>query len=305
VKRDRVEGEAAAGFFPLKHYTRGRLRRLSMSRVKALALAVAVLFALAGCAQMFEFNLFGTIDTPPTPTAADYEGSAGLDKLDEDLDSPAVVDALAEDPDLVDALLSQIANEFLGGDPPDHDSGSCSSPEAQQAAIVYADLALKTSEGEELVNNIVETILEGTIDSSSTVADILADIIPPEALASQATFTAMVDALLAANEVYLLLGAYVDGSTSDGVAENDLPPGSLPGDVAQKALVAYTMAVTIAEVISGIPILAPDEETKAIAELYKVATGQASDATSITPDPYASPDPGILALLDLAGVSLP
>jgi hypothetical protein len=183
------------------------------------------------------------------------------------------------------------------------DTPPLSSSEEQQAAILYADLALKTSEGEALVNNIVETILGGTITGSSTVADILADIIPPAALASEATFTEMVNALLTANDAYLLLGAYIDGSTSDGVAENNLPPGSLPGDVAQKALVAYTMAVTVSEVMSDLGI----SEGAAITQLYLVATGGAYNPAmgSVTPDPYASPDNGILALLDLAGVSIP
>jgi|WetSurMetagenome_2_1015567.scaffolds.fasta_scaffold267976_2 hypothetical protein len=264
-----------------------------MSRVKTLALAVAVLFVLAGCAALFEFNLFGALDNPPTPTAADYEGADGLDQLDEDLDSPAVVDAMTP------AVVAEIENNLWT----DYLTDGVSGDEDGQAAILYADLALKTSEGENLVNNIVETILEGGITGSSTVADILADIIPPEALASEAVFTAMVNALLTANDAYLLLGDYVDGSTSDGVAENDLPPGSLPGDVAQKALVAYTMAVTVSEVMADLGIF----EAEAINQLYLVATAGAYNPAmdTVTPDPYAAPDNGILALLDLAGVSIP
>ena len=264
-----------------------------MSRVKTLALAVAVLFALAGCAALFDFNLFGALDNPPTPTAADYQGADGRDKLGEDLTSPAMIEALI-DSGLVDDIAADLL-AFIGG--------SVGGDDDAEAAILYADLALKTSEGENLVNNIVETILEGTITGSSTVADILADIIPPEALASEATFTAMVDALLDANDAYLLLGDYVDGSTSDGVAENDLPPGSLPGDVAQKALVAYTMAVTVSQVMSDLGI----SEAAAITQLYLVATDGAYNPAmdTVTPDPYAAPDNGILALLDLAGVSIP
>jgi hypothetical protein len=257
---------------------------------------------------MFEFNLFDALDNPPTPTAADYQGSSGLDRLDEDLDSPAVVDAISSTPGLVDTILSSIATEFLGGDPPT----SCSGPDAPQAAILYADLALKTSEGEELVNNIAAVVLDiqNQISGTSTVAEILAAIIPPEALASEATFTAMVEALLAANTVYLLLGAYVDGATSDGVHENDLPPGSLPGDVAQKAIVAYIMQKTVDAVV---PVSVPATEAQAIAELFKVANQTTSPATTVTPDPFDSeapfdglpgPDYGILALCDLAGLSL-
>ena len=45
----------------------------------------------------------------------------------------------------------------------------------------------------------------------------------------------------------------------------------------------------------------------AITQLYLVATGGAYNPAmdTVTPDPYAAPDNGILALLDLAGVSIP
>jgi hypothetical protein len=272
-----------------------------MSGVKTLALAVALLFALAGCAWMFEFNLFGGLDNPPAPTAADYQGSDGLDRLDEDLDSPSIIDAMT--PAVVAEIEQDLWDSYL-------DDG-VSGEDDQRAAILYADLALKTSEGEELVNNLAQVMLEVTIDENTTVAEILADIIPPEARADPAVFAAMINAFLTANDAYLLLGDWVDGLTADGSAENDLPPGSLPGDVAQKALVAYTMTVTVAAVI---PVSVPATEAQAIAELFTVANGGASPATSITPDPFDTaapfntppgPDHGILALLDLGGMSVP
>jgi hypothetical protein len=262
-----------------------------MPGVKTLALTGAVLLALAGCAQIFEFNVLGALDNPPTPTAADYLGSDGLDKLAEDLNSPALVDAMTG------TVVAQIETNLWT----DYLADGVSGDEDGQAAILYADLALKTSEGEALVNNIVETILGGSLGSGTTVEEILADIVPPEALADPGTFASMVEALLAANDAYLLLGAYVDGSTADGLAENDLPPGSLPGDIAQKAIVAYTMAVAVSVVMSDLSLSQDD----AIAEMYKVATGQPSSADSLTLGSLSSPPEPISALLDLAGVPIP
>jgi hypothetical protein len=266
-----------------------------MSRVKAFALAMAASLALGGCAPLFEFNLFAGLDNPPTPVAADYTGAGGLDALGEDLNSPATVALLAADPALVQEIEAALWSTYLGD--------GVSGDEDSQAAILYAELALKTTEGEQLVNNIVDVVLAGGITATSTVAEILADIIPPEALASEATFTAMVAALLMANDAYEQLGLWVDGLTSDGVAENPLPPGSLPGDVAQKAIVAYTMRATVD---AAIPVSVPATEAQAIAELYKVAKGQASPATALTPDPFGAPGINwLLALLDLAGVPVP
>ncbi|MCX7028711.1 MAG: hypothetical protein NTU62_01145 [Spirochaetes bacterium] len=273
-----------------------------MSRVKTLALTMAVLFALAGCAQLFEFNLFGALDTPPVPTAADYEGADGLvdlDKLDEDLDSPAVVDAMTDE--VVAEIEQNIWDDYL-------DDG-VSGEEDQLAAILYADLALKTSGGEELVNNIAEVILEDLIDGTSTVADILADIIPPEALEDPTglTFAAMVNALLTANDAYLLLGASIDQIAPFGEADPGatLPPSALPGDVAQKAIVACTMRATVDAIMTAPP--PPDvSEADAIAAMFLIATddpGADAGLAGLTPD--TTPPNPILALLDLAGLSLP
>jgi hypothetical protein len=269
-----------------------------MSRVKTLALATVVIFALSGCAQLFEFNLFRGLDKPPTPTAADYQGADGLDKLDEDLDSPAMVDALIES-GIVDDILADLYDTYL-------DTPPLTAGEQQEAAILYADLALKTTEGEDLVNNIVEALLEGSI-SGSTIADILADIIPAEALADENTFTAMVEALLTANDAYLLLGESIDQAAPFGEADPGatLPPGALPGDIAQKSVVAYTMSVLV-NAVEDYPAPGTRTPAQAIHELFLIATDDpAADANlaDLTPS-ITEPDP-ILALADYAGYPLP
>ncbi len=269
-----------------------------MSRVKAFALAIAVSLALAGCAQLFEFNLFAGLDNPPTPSAADYTGAGGLDALGEDLNSPATVAALAAEPAVVQQILDDLEANYWGdGVIGDDDS---------QAAILYADLALKTTEGEELVNNVVGALMDGSLTSSSDIATLLASIIPPAALADEATFTAMVEALLEANDAYEQLGLWVDGPDADGAWDNPLPPGSLPGDVAQKAIVAYTMAGLVDAVVTD-PDMAPITVPDVITQLYLVASEQPHDPNmdDIMVDPFTSPANWLLALLDLAGVPLP
>jgi hypothetical protein len=265
-----------------------------MSRVKTLALAIAVLFTLTGCAELFEFNLFGALDKPPTPTAADYQGSNGLDKLGEDLDSPAVVDAMT--PAVVTQIEQDLWDTYL-------DTPPLSSSEEQQAAILYADLALKTSEGEALVNNIVSLVLgDLTIDSTTRIDDLLAAIIPSEAKTNSTVFAAMVNALLLANEAYLLLGGSIDQAAPFGEADPaaTLPAGSLPGDIAQKAIVAYAMRAIVDRVKAEPPVLASDAD--AITPMFQIVNGT---PCSFTLDAFAAPPDPVLALLDLAGVSVP
>ncbi len=279
-----------------------------MSRVKTLALTAGVLFALASCAPFFEFNLFGAMDTPATPTAADYQGSGGLDQLHEDLNSPAVVDTLAAHPALVATVMTNLATDYLDDSPPLDGSPpfTVSDPTDQQAAILYADLALKTTEGENLVNNIVDVIVEvitggGGIDTwisgTTNVADLLSEIVPPEALASEAVFTSMVNAFLAANDAYIALGASIDQVALFGEADPGatLPPGSLPGDIAQKAIVAHAMWAVVEAVKLG-PLAMG--ESAAIAEMFLIAKGK---ACSLILDTFAQPPDGIEALIDFAG----
>jgi hypothetical protein len=266
-----------------------------MSKVKALALAVTVVLALGGCAPLFEFNLFAGLDNPPTPTAADYTGAGGLDALGEDLNSPATVAALAADPALVQQIENDLWNTYIG------DAGGVENEEDSQAAILYADLALKTSEGEALVNNVVGALLDGSLSGSSNIATLLAAIIPPEALASEAIFTDMIVALLAANDAYEQLGIYVDFN-GDGHLTNPLPPGSAPGDVLQKSMVAYTMYAMVDAVVTTLPTT----ESDAIVQLFLVATGATTDPRynagmgSLTVDPMASPPLWLQALMELA-----
>lgn len=264
-----------------------------MSRVTTTVLAVGVVFALAGCAPLLEFNLFRGIDARPVPTAAEYETAEGLDRLGEDLNSPAVVEAMT--PEVVAEIENHLWDTYL-------DDG-VSGEDDQQAAILYADLALKTSEGEALVNNIVQALLDETIDGS--VADLLQQIIPSEALEDQSVFEAMVNALLLANEAYLLLGASIDldddGEADDGAT---LPPDALPGDIAQKAIVAYTMRVMVDAIVAY-----PDpdmSEADALDELYLIATddpGADTDLAGITPS--LTQPTQILALIDYAGIPTP
>lgn len=264
-----------------------------MSRVKTLALTMAVLFALAGCAQLFEFNLFGALDTPPTPTAADYQGADGLDKLGEDLNSHAMIDVLIES-GLVDDIEQDLWDTYLL-------DGSVDDEEDQQAAILYADLALKTTEGEDLVNNVVALALGAiTIDASTRVDELLAAIIPPEAKSNSTVFAAMVNALLMANAAYVLLGDSINlGAPNEDKADPaaTLPPGSLPGDIAQKAIVAFAMRAIVDRVKAGPPLLAQDAD--AITPMFQIVNGT---PCSFTLDAFAAPPDPVLALIDFAGI---
>lgn len=272
-----------------------------------LSLLVAVLL-VAGCSAMFDFNLFKDLGLDPVaaPTPADYAGTGGLDRLAADLASPAVIDALIADPTAAAALESYL--EGIVG-------GTVDSPEEQQAAILLADLELKTTNGEELVNNIVDTLLDpGTDFSSVNVRDLLLSIVPAEVANNRPAFTAMINGLLEANSSYFALGQYIDVN-KDGLmdADKSLPPGSNGGDIAQKATVAFIAAVVMAEVDANDTSVPPSDTAHAVDQMFNLLYDAAScdagiDGTMTITDPFAgSSDPvmSLKALYDAAGMTFP
>jgi hypothetical protein len=279
-----------------------------MRRAGMLLSLLLFVLLLAGCSAMFDFNLFKDLGLDPVaaPTPADYAGAGGLDKLADDLSSPAVVDALKADPAAAAALETFLEGLITGG---------VDTPEEQQAAILLADLELKSTEGEEFVNNIVNVVVQG-VSGTSSIQDLLNSTIPPEALASAATYAAMVNGLLDANEAYLALGAGIlDINGTPGIQQGEgVPPGTNMGDIAQKAIVAFTTKV----IFEAVQAAGPFSDADTITQMYLLSTNPTAADPAVqalaAPDPFdpASPDlyiqanlPTIEKIVDCAGLALP
>jgi hypothetical protein len=279
-----------------------------MPRVRSIALLILPLVFLAGCSALFDFNLYKDLGLDPVtaPRASDYAGAGGLDHLAADLSSPAVIDALA-----ADAAAKAELEAFLQG----LISGGVDTPEEQQASILLADLELKTTGGEEFVNNIV-MILMAPIDTSVKVTDLLRSIIPPEVAGNRIAFSAMLNGLVEADAQYNALGVGLDAdppADGDGLVDagKSLPPMVNAGDVAQKAGVAFIAAAIVAAVDAADS--GPDA-AHAIDQmfnlLYDVANLDVTLSEDMTmPDPYTSATTrevnALKALYDAAGMTIP
>ena len=274
-----------------------------MARVKSIALILLPLLLLGGCSALFDFNLFKALglDKTAAPKASDYQGAGGLDKLADDLSSPAVIEALKNDPAAKAELEAFLQGLITGG---------VDTPEEQQAALLFADLELKTTSGEEFVNNIV-TALMSSIDTSVKVVDLLKSIIPADVAGDKTKFTAMITGLLSANAMYFALGQGIDSDAGgDGVVDpgKSLPPGANVGDIAQKAGVAF-LANAIVGKVDGV---AAGGQTEAIEQMYYLLYDQINPGFTIDPDltmpnPFSG-SPGlnaVKALYSAAGMTLP
>jgi hypothetical protein len=260
-----------------------------MVRLKVPALLLVALAALGGCSAFFDFNAFSALDVPPAPVLSDYsDGTAGLAKLAEDLGSPAVVDQLKGDDALVQDIKDYLTSTYLSGP-------SLADAEAQQAAVLFSELNLVTTGGDELVNNVVTSIM--TTPPTGNIADIITSIIPASVLADPTgdAFNAMVQGLLDADTAYHLLG--------DSIPILGAPSGANLGDVAQKAAVAYMMRAVVDAVKTQASL---GSDAAAEAQMFLLVTGQPSGLDAVTlADPFASPPGYITEIFNAAGAPLP
>jgi hypothetical protein len=258
-----------------------------MARVKVATLLVPLLLTMAGCSALFDFNAFKALDVPPAPKASDYQGPAGLTKLAEDLSSAAVVDQFIANP----ATTAQIELDLLA-----YISAPLTSlDQKQKAEVLYADLNLKTTSGDDLVNNVVSALLSPSAWNGD-IKTIIGGIIPTDVQGSQAAFVAMVNGLLDANTAYDLLG--------NSLTPPSVPDGMNTGDVAQKAAVAYLMKVVVDEVVAQSS--GSLNQAQAIDQIFLLVNNEPNsiDAYTIPSDPLSSPTQALQNIFDVAGLQL-
>jgi hypothetical protein len=279
-----------------------------------LLLFTSVLF-LASCSEVFTFNLFETVDNAPTPSASKYSGTDGLDLLAKDLASKAVVKALTASPSVVADIETMLIAKI---------GGTVDFGDDQRAATLLADLYLKTTGGEQFVNNFyseIFTLLSSAATSTLLLSTALTNNTPTEAKANLTTFTAFIQGLLDANGEYLAFGnGITDTNSSGGLDNGDVASGVNVGDAAEKAIIAFTIRMAVEDVKTLHGGGATDSD--AMGEMYNLMTGGAvsADVDTLTinnisnptidiahasSDTYlASNGPDLLNIVECAGFSI-
>jgi hypothetical protein len=263
------------------------------TRVKVATLLTITFLSFAGCSALFEFNAFSSLDVPAAPKLSDYQGTDGLARLEKDLSSAAVVARLKADPTTtkqIEDYLSATYGVTTFGDP------ATATAEQRTAAALYADLFLKTTSGDRLVNNVVTTIMtqqsfDGDIES------ILSGVVPADVIHDPVAFEAMLNAFVEARIAYQQIGA--------SLAPPGVPPeGMNMGDIAQKAAVAYLIVAVVSAVESQTP---PLSQADAAVQLYYLVNDQPNDVTEngvSVADPFAA-QPELKYIFDAAHAPYP
>lgn len=310
-----------------------------------LAAMMLILFALVtGCDggfNPFDYNLFtdagvaAPVVTAPAQAAADQDTAAqstSLSTMRADLASPAYLAELtapanADTLTAVTTYLEDVYSQTVTEE---------TAPVVQEAAALYADLALTTTSGTLVVDKVVESLVGGKLDLTVTVdpslsgeekdaeerkqtaekvASLINSMLPvsmlPETADSTEAFTTMIAGMVSANEAYSALTATITDPATAAVSDN-----IIIGDVAQKALVSYVVAnaveLWIPETVVPDPVTGqyePEVITDAATGLY--AFLQDPTDAALQPTGTLSIDldgpgfTGITNLLAVAGITLP
>jgi hypothetical protein len=256
-----------------------------MKRTMMIVLAAAVALSMTACSALdaiLQVNVLKGL----AALKADDIAEADADTLLEMSNSTSFYVALAGNPAVKADVLVTINAEI---------GGSIDSAKDQELAVLAADILLRTTAAGELVNNVAAIASDLMQDGAIADFQALIDTIAPASLyaadgsVDQVAFSAMIDALLAADAYYQALGNAI-GAGGDYAAGTDVSKG----DVAQSALIA----AVIFEVSESLPGTYTDTGEY----LYDLLTG----ATALEPTTFTMPimNSGYLGnLLAAAGLS--
>ncbi|MBN2050226.1 MAG: hypothetical protein JW760_07250 [Spirochaetales bacterium] len=261
-------------------------------------LLAALVLMLSGCAELFTFNLFdGLEQVNAARTVADITekpASEGLEELDDLMDSDNFVDSLAEDPESKEALLDYL--DKIASDP------EAETGDRQTALILSADIEIKTTGGDDLVNNVAGLLTDPSVLEEGGEPQDLFTALVPEEVESSEEMTAMLLGFMDAAATFEALGNTLDPNDPDSL-ETD----ATLGDLAQTALISSIIDAAVTDIAGE---TATKEEREAAAgELAKLLMGDdtANANFSETFNPLSGIDEGtgvynILVLSGLEGL---
>jgi len=238
--------------------------------MKRLTLFLAPVLLLTGCAQLFDSNLFQSIDNPPKLSASDLKSA---DDVANGLKDPdAFYQQLKDNPQALTKAQEVLEDTFS--------TVTTGSTAAEKAAAVdaaqnYILVTANASDAGTIVSTIVNqasTLMEGTTASTEqAVADLFAGQTTAEITATLNQFVNMGSAL----------AAMQTAATSGGTVSTDsfFSSGAPVGDIAQTALVAGAVTALVAD-YGSVAALAADLADGSLSPPSHTAIDQMADAVN-------------------------
>lgn len=245
---------------------------ISKAALRGWALALlAVLFA--GCANIYESNLFENFDGPPN--AAEL-ANGSLEDIAEAAQSPKFFDELRDDPAAKEAIQNRLQEIY--NDPAATDA------EKRSAAIISGDVEMETTQGREIVNNVVDVILDESGGDFSDPATFVRNTFPESVRNDPVLLKAQIESFQTAAQAYYAYGT--------GLTEENVPDGANSGEIAQRATVAILMDELASQTSTD----------QLLTDIVNDSYGSYSDPTQDTLGSESSPTP-LRNILDVAGLT--
>ena len=259
----------------------------------ALVFAVALSLVFVSCDSFFSTNLFKSAGL----------GQVSPDKLKGETSAQLVDDAYDENGEVSTSFFVALSNddtvkeEVLVTLEATYTSPTASPVEVQEAASLAAQIEIVTTGGDELVNTVVSGIdaLQNLSDSDPQGAvDLLKSLVPAGLADSEASFSAAIEALISANDIYLVLGA--------SVAANEVQGDINIGTAAQSAMLAAAL-----DGIDATSLVDPDTGslyTSTAAYLWDSLQGKTIVGTPTFAPPDTSAGSPLGSLLEASGLTI-
>jgi len=218
---------------------------------------ISILLIFSGCPEFFTFNLFDGLDYVSVPTAEklnEKPPAESITDLQEQLASDSFVQKIEAEEDqatvtAINDYLESIYTDTIGLETiyPDYTPAQIESLQTS-AAVLAADLNLAVTGGDEFVNNVFDAFMAvqelnaggGTgTEELEALQTILIGIIPtsiteaPTPEAQLAAFTELLTGIMAAGEIYTVLGNTIITDPTQGAAVYE----DVTGGVVMNALV--------------------------------------------------------------------
>jgi hypothetical protein len=249
-----------------------------MKRTAVLfVLVVSAVLVLSGCPNMFTMNLFAGMAGPQQPDVnklRQMPEEEAIQQLSEDATSPQFYENLSNDEaqggTAKEELLGYLEEVYAGDDDGDGAPDPPDSEEEQKAALLAADIHLKTTDGDKVVDNVVNTVFtlmdegstsddgehgDGSATDSTTedpvqeAQEVMQSLFTKEdgSSPSEDEFAKTLDALAKSADAYTAFGSSLQQDPDTG--EWNVPDDTNMGSVAQSAMVAVAAdaAVTLVD----------------------------------------------------------
>jgi len=226
-------------------------REVDMKRIIKLLALVGVAFLMFGCMDMFTMNIFAGLDAPRVPSAEDISAMDAQDLLNtvgDLVESDSFYDDIAAE-EAASGGSSETKVAILDGlNAIITDAGGQTTPEAQNAALLIAEIELNTTVAGVVVDSFVN-VATGLLDQTSTAPDpadtqafteYLIGQVFTDIPKDQTSVGAGIAALLSAADAYTYYGESLSSTGTVAV-----PAGDNIGAIAQDAVVSLLVAELI------------------------------------------------------------